>query len=127
MGAVCDVYDALTSNRCYKAGWEPAEALRKMAEWKNGHFDERIFHAFVKTIGIYPSGTLVRLKSGRLAIVIEQTEKSLLTPIVKVFFSTKSNEPIMPEMLNLAKATDAIANVEQAEKWGFDLRQLTGF
>ena len=86
MGAVCDVYDALTSNRCYKNGWEPAETIRKMAEWRNGHFDERIFQAFVKTIGIYPSGTLVRLKSGRLAIVIEQTEKSLLTPIVKVIF-----------------------------------------
>ena len=125
MGAVCDVYDALTSDRCYKNGWEPAEALRKMAEWK-GHFDERIFHAFVKTIGIYPSGTLVKLKSGRLAVVIEQTEKSLLTPLVKAFFSTKSNEPIMPEIINLAKSTDGIASIEVAEKWGFDLRQFTG-
>lgn len=126
MGAVCDVYDALTSNRCYKNGWEPSEALRKMAEWRNGHFDEHIFHAFVKTIGIYPSGTLVKLKSGRLAVVIEQTEKGLLTPIVKAFFSTKSNEPIMPETIDLSKATDAIANVEVAEKWGFDLKQITG-
>ena len=125
MGAVCDVYDALTSNRCYKNGWEPAEALRKMAEWK-GHFDERIFYAFVKTIGIYPSGTLVKLKSGRLAVVIEQTEKSLLTPLVKAFFSTKSNEPIIPEIIDLTNSTDSIANVEAAEKWGFDLRQLTG-
>ena len=125
MGAVCDVYDALTSNRCYKNGWEPAEALRKMAEWE-GHFDERIFHAFIKTIGIYPSGTLVKLKSGRLAVVIEQTEKSLLTPLVKAFFSTKFNEPIMPEIINLAKSTDGIASIEVAEKWGFDLRQFTG-
>ncbi|TAJ77748.1 MAG: HD-GYP domain-containing protein [Gallionellaceae bacterium] len=127
MGAVCDVYDALTSNRCYKNGWEPSEALRKMAEWRNGHFDERIFHAFVKTIGIYPSGTLVRLKSGRLAIVLEQTEKSLLTPIVKAFFSTKSNEPTMPEIIDLTKSTDSIANIEVAEKWGLDMKQLTGF
>lgn len=96
MGAVCDVYDALTSNRCYKNGWAPAEAIRKMAEWRNGHFDERIFQAFVKTIGIYPSGTLVRLKSGRLAIVIKRTGKSLLTPVVKAFFSTKSSEPSCP-------------------------------
>lgn len=127
MGAVCDVYDALTSNRCYKAGWEPAEALRKMAEWRNGHFDEQIFHAFVKTIGIYPTGTLVKLKSGRLAVVTEQNEHSLLTPMVKAFFSTKSNEPIMPEMINLTKSSDAIANVEMPEKWGFDMKQLTGF
>ena len=126
MGTVCDVYDALTSNRCYKNGWEPAETIRKMAEWKDGHFDERIFHAFIKTIGIYPSGTLVKLKSGRLAVVIEQTEKSLLTPIVKVFFSTKSNEPIMPEIIDLTKSPDTIANVEAIEKWGFDLKQITG-
>jgi putative nucleotidyltransferase with HDIG domain len=126
MGAVCDVYDALTSNRCYKNGWEPGETIRKMAEWKDGHFDERVFHAFVKTIGIYPSGTLVKLKSGRLAVVVEQTKNNLLTPIVKVFYSTKANEPVMPETVDLSTATDSIANVEAAEKWGFDLKQITG-
>ena len=127
MGAVCDVYDALTSNRCYKNGWEPADTIRKMAEWRNGHFDERIFQAFVKTIGIYPSGTLVRLKSGRLAIVIEQTEKSLLTPVVKSFFSTKSNEPFLPEMIDLSKSQESIVSAEDPAKWGFDLKQIAGF
>ena len=126
MGAVCDVYDALTSNRCYKNGWEPAETIRKMAEWRSGHFDERVFQAFVKTIGIYPSGTLVRLKSGRLAIVMEQTEKSLLTPIVKVFFSTKSNEPLMPEMLDLSRSQETIVSAEDPAQWGFDLKQISG-
>jgi HD-GYP domain-containing protein (c-di-GMP phosphodiesterase class II) len=124
MGAICDVYDALTSNRCYKTGWEPAETLRKMTEWKNGHFDERIFYAFVKTIGIYPSGTLVKLKSGNLAVVVEQTQKSLLTPIVKAFYSTKSNKQIPPELIDLSAATDSIANIEVAEKWGFDLNRI---
>jgi putative nucleotidyltransferase with HDIG domain len=127
MGAVCDVYDALTSNRCYNYGWEPAETIRKMAEWMNGHLDERVFQAFVKTIGIYPSGTLVRLKSGRLAIVIEQSDKSLLTPIVKVFFSTKSNEPIMPEMVNLSRSYESITSAEDPAQWGFDLKQITGY
>jgi putative nucleotidyltransferase with HDIG domain len=127
MGAVCDVYDALTSNRCYKSGWEPAETIRKMAEWRNGHFDEEVFKAFVKTIGIFPSGTLVRLKSGRLAIVIEQTGKSLLTPIVKSFFSTKSNEPIMPEMIDLSRSQESIISAEDPAKLGFDLKQITGF
>ena len=127
MGAVCDVYDALTSNRCYKNGWEPSETIRKMAEWQDGHFDKSVFHAFVKTIGIYPSGTLVRLKSGRLAIVIEQTEKSLLAPVVKAFFSTKSNEPIMPELIDLSRSQENILSEEDPVKWGFDLKQITGF
>jgi HD-GYP domain-containing protein (c-di-GMP phosphodiesterase class II) len=126
MGAVCDVYDAITSNRSYKAGWEPAEAIRKMAEWQEGHFDNTVFHAFVKTIGIYPSGTLVKLKSTRLAVVTEQSEKNLLTPIVKVFYSTKANEPIQPEIIDLSQSTDSILNAEDPQKWGFDIKKLTG-
>ncbi len=124
MSAVCDVYDALTSDRCYKKGWAPAEALRKMAEWKEGHFDERIFHAFVKTVGIYPSGTLVKLQSGRLGVVIEQSQKSLLEPVLKVFYSTKSNAFIQPETLDLSKSTEKISNIEITKNWNFDLNQV---
>ncbi|MBC3870225.1 HD-GYP domain-containing protein [Undibacterium oligocarboniphilum] len=121
MGAVCDVYDAITSNRPYKQGWCPAESLRKMAEWSKGHFDEKVFQAFVKSIGIYPVGTLVRLESGRLGVVVEQQAgKSLLTPKVRVFFSIKSMSYIAPELLDLAGAglQDKIATREDAEKWG---------
>lgn len=122
MGAVCDVYDAITSNRPYKAGWDPAESIQKMAHWaKEGHFDERIFQAFVKSIGIYPIGSLVKLKSGRLAVVMEPGTTSLVCPIVKVFFSTKSNEPIQHALVNLGdlKANDAIVARENPTTWGF--------
>jgi len=120
MGAVCDVYDAITSNRPYKSGWDPAESIRKMTEWCKGHFDERIFQAFVKSIGIYPIGSLLRLESGRLAVVVEQSEKSLLAPRVKVFFSTKSQVYIKPELLDLSRpgVMDKIVSREEASKWG---------
>lgn len=121
MGAVCDVYDAITSNRPYKQGWCPAESLRKMAEWSKGHFDEKIFQAFVKSIGIYPVGTLVRLESGRLGVVVEQLAgKSLLTPKVRVFYSIKSMSYLQPELIDLSGpgVQDKIANREDAAKWG---------
>lgn len=120
MGAVCDVYDAITSNRPYKAGWDPAESLRRMADWCKGHFDERIFQAFVKCIGIYPIGSLVKLESGRLGVVIEQSGHSLLTPTVKLFFSTRSMAHIPPELIDLshAGARDRIVSREDAAKWG---------
>jgi len=124
MGAVCDVYDAITSNRPYKTGWEPAESLRKMAEWSKGHFDTVIFHAFVKSVGIYPTGSLVKLESGHLGVIMGQTGKSLLTPVVKVFFSIKSNGRISPEMLDLSKpdCKDKIASHEDPAKW--DIRDI---
>jgi HD-GYP domain-containing protein (c-di-GMP phosphodiesterase class II) len=127
MGAVCDVYDAITSNRPYKAGWDPAESLRKMAEWCTGHFDPTIFHAFVKSLGIYPIGSLVRLNSGRLGIVIDQTPDSLLAPRIKVFFSTRANARIKPEIVNLARpgCPEKIASREDPAKWDFpDLNEL---
>jgi len=127
MGAVCDVYDAITSNRPYKLGWDPAESLRKMAEWANGHFDPHVFQAFVKSMGIYPVGSLVRLTSGRIAVVVEQTGKSLTTPSVKVFFSTKSNMRIVPQVIDLSRpdTTEKIASREDPAQWRFaDLNAL---
>ncbi len=127
MGAVCDVYDAITSNRPYRAGWDPAESISKMTEWCNGHLDARIFQAFVKSIGIYPVGSLVRMASGRLAVVVEQSEKSLLTPRIKVMFSTKSITYIPPEVIDLARpgVTDKIVAREDPQKWG--IRNLDQF
>jgi HD-GYP domain-containing protein (c-di-GMP phosphodiesterase class II) len=127
MGAVCDVYDAITSNRPYKPGWDPAESLRRMAEWAKGHFDIQVFQAFVKSLGIYPIGSLVQLSSGRLGVVVEQTGKSLTTPTVKVFFSTKSNMRIIPELVDLSRpgVTEKIVSREDPAKWHFpDLNEL---
>ncbi len=119
MGAVCDVYDAVTSNRPYKPGWEPGVSLQRMSQWSN-HFDGKVFQAFVKCVGIYPVGSIVLLKSGRLALVIDQSPKSLLTPIVKVFFSIKSKLHIPLEVLDLSKPgiSDRIVGHENPEKWG---------
>lgn len=124
MGAVCDVYDAITSDRCYKKGWEPAEAIKKMAAWKDGHFDETVFRAFVRTMGIYPNGTLLKLKSGRLGTVIEQSEKSIVTPLVKVFFSIRANGHIPPEIIDLSKSADSIVSIESPQQWGLDLDKI---
>lgn len=117
MGAVCDVYDAITSNRPYKAGWDPAESIKRMAEWK-GHFDPVVFQAFVKSLGIYPVGSLVRLESGKLGVIIEQSEQSLLTPRIRIFFSTKAQSYIKPETIDLARSPEKIAGREEAAKWG---------
>jgi len=122
MGALCDVYDAITSNRPYKAGWDPAESVSKMADWtRAGQFDPVLFQVFVKSLGIYPNGSLLRMASGRLAVVMEQNPQALVSPRVKVFFSTKSQMPIPPEVLDLAHkgCNDRIEARESNKKWQF--------
>ena len=122
MGAVCDVYDAITSNRPYKAGWDPAESIARMSEWgKGGQFDADIYLAFLKCLGVYPIGALVRMQSARLGVVIEQNAQQLLKPKVKVFFSTRSQLPVTPTVVDTAHpaCTDRIVGRESNSDWKF--------
>ncbi len=128
MGAVCDVYDAVTSDRPYKAGWDPGDALRQMAQW-TGHFDGYALQALVKTVGIYPVGSLVRLQSGRLAVVVEQNSASLLAPRVKTVFSLTSLGRIEPQEIDLSApdCQDKALGWESPERWALgDLSALCG-
>ena len=74
----------------------------------------------MRSVGIYPIGSVVMLKSKRLGVVIDQTQKQLLTPIVKVFFSTKSESRIPIEVIDLSKSSvkEEIVGLEAAEAWG---------
>lgn len=125
MAAIVDVYDAITSDRCYHQGMQPTEALRKMWEWSKFHFDQPLLQAFMRTVGIYPVGSLVKLESGRLGVVIDQNEGSLLAPKVRVFFSSKANAYIPPAVIDLARGLgagggDRIVSHEAPEKWKLD-------
>lgn len=63
----------------------------------------------------------MRLQSGRLAVVIEQNPRTLVSPRVKAFFSTQSGMPIRPEVLDLSRSacTGRIAARESNSKWQF--------
>ena len=120
MGAICDVYDAITSNRPYKAGWDPADSIAQMVSWK-GQFDETLLAAFVQSLGIYPTGSVVKLHSGKLAVVVEQNPGKLVAPVVKVFFSSKSQMRITPERIDLSRqgCSDRIVGRQGADAKAF--------
>ncbi len=125
MASIVDVYDAITSDRCYHKGMEPTDALRKMFEWSKFHFNPELIHTFIRTIGIYPVGTLVMLESGKIGVVIEQHEKNLTRPVVRAVFDTRKSYYITPEDIDLSKPLgqgggDKIVSHESPAKWGID-------
>ena len=120
MAAVCDVYDAITSNRSYKPGWDPGLSLRRMAQRAGTHFDRQVFQHFVKSIGIYPVGSFVRLESGLLGVVVEQGADSLLQPQVRVLMDARTRAAVTPRLIDLAApgCDQRIAGLEDPQAWG---------
>jgi putative nucleotidyltransferase with HDIG domain len=118
MGAICDVYDAITSNRPYKDGWAPAESIARMLEW-HGHFDPRLLDAFIRSVGIYPVGGVVRLRSNRLGIVVAENKREPTRPKVKAFYAIPERTLVKPEAVSIGPSLreDSIVRLEQPEHW----------
>lgn len=120
MAAIADVYDAMTSQRCYQRQYHPTETLKKLYEWTNA-YNQDLVQKFVRCVGIYPVGSLVRLESGLLGVVMEHGEKSLVHPVVHVVYDANKQKYIMPYDIDLAiNGSDRVTGYELPEKWGID-------
>jgi len=119
MVAITDVYDAITADRCYHKGLSPTSALKKLLEWSGTHLEEHLVHKFIRSMGIYPVGSLVLMESGRLAVVIEASEKDQTRPIVKIIYNTRMKQYLPIEIIDLSKpnSQDNIKSSVDADKW----------
>lgn len=109
MAALCDVYDAITSERSYRGALTPVDAVQAMRGW-TGHFDPEMFEIFVKSVGIYPVGALVRLQSGRTAMVIgENPDDPSRPPLLSM------PDAIHPEAERIDIQSDEIVGMASAE------------
>jgi HD-GYP domain-containing protein (c-di-GMP phosphodiesterase class II) len=122
MAAIVDTYDAMTSDRPYRPAISPAIALRQLFEQGGSQFDPNLVAAFVRTIGVYPVGTLVLLESGHLAVVAELDHENLLSPVVRVIFHSGRRQYVAPVEVDLARKVGnhygQIVRAEEYETWG---------
>jgi response regulator RpfG family c-di-GMP phosphodiesterase len=79
---ICDVYEALTAVRPYKKAMSAPKAFRTMLDM-TAHFDEELLTHFIRTVGIHPAGTRVKLDTGDLARVVRQT-RDFHRPVVEL-------------------------------------------
>ncbi len=118
--AIADVYDAMTSRRCYQRRYEPTEVLKKLFEWST-HYNPDLVQHFIRCIGIYPVGSLVRLQSGLLAVVIQHTDKDLLHPLVRVVYNIKRDKFVLTYDIDLSQpgkdGEDRIVCSESSDQW----------
>lgn len=123
MAAIVDTYDAMTSDRPYRAAMSPSHALRQLYEESGTQYDPALVAAFVKTVGIYPVGTLVLLDSGHLAMVVQANHENMLAPVVRVIYHTGRQQYVTtPVDVDLSRKIGnhygQIVRAETFERWG---------
>ncbi|OKY75324.1 MAG: hypothetical protein BM485_08625 [Desulfobulbaceae bacterium DB1] len=121
--AIADVFDAITSDRCYRNGMGRVEGLRKLYEWSEHHFNKDLTHKFIRSIGVYPIGSCVRLDSGRIGVVVGSTE-NLMQPVVRIFHDEKSKGTFPVQDLDLSLTDDQVVSYEDPEKWNINSMNL---
>ncbi len=124
MVSILDVYDALTSDRPHQKASSPTEVLKYLFESSPEKFDLELLQKFIQSVGIYPVGSLVRLTSGFLAVVVESAGDNLLQPVVQLVYDLNKNRVIPHTRLDLSKDSGAlhqIAGTESPDKWDVDI------
>ncbi len=103
--SIVDVYDAITSDRCYHQGISPTEALTKMYGWRHTDFDPALLEKFIQCVGIYPVGTLVELTSGEVGVTIAKNEVYSLRPKISLVLDANKTPYNPARIVDLAACT----------------------
>ena len=129
--AIVDVYDAVTSDRCYHDGVAPFVALQNMYSWTKDDFDKELVENFIKCLGIYPVGSLVELSNGQIGIVVSASEKSRLRPVVMLVLDSDKRVLKVRKLINLASSmwqTGAnalqISHILEPGSYGVDVKKI---
>ncbi len=106
--AVVDVYDALVADRVYRHAYSSQEAAEMITYGANQQFDQQVIDAFLKNIAIFPIGSLVKLNTGDLAVVVDNNKDFQTRPIVKLLSFSKSLFVDPSQELDLCKHTNVV-------------------
>jgi len=126
MASIVDVYDALTAERVYKAGMEPIKAFKILKDGCPDSFDGELLTKFIQCIGIHPVGTLVKLSSQKVGLVIQSNPDKPLKPVVKTFYNAKHNRYTEVQELDLSskKTQDTLESAVNSKEYNIDLERL---
>jgi len=125
MIAICDIFDALTADRCYKDGFSHVKAfaiLRELAQ--QNHLDVNLVDQFIKCAGVFPVGSLVELKSKKVAIVEQRNVNDPTKPKVKSFYSSKMKHYINTQEIDLQHSKDEIVKGVRAKDLDLDMNKI---
>ena len=100
--AICDVFDAVTSDRCYRQGFSSVEGLKIVYDLRGKHLCDKMALDFIRSMGVYPVGSCVRIDNGLAGIVVAATNL-ILQPFVKIIYDINRKKRLNSYIVNLAE------------------------
>ncbi|MGS2719861.1 HD-GYP domain-containing protein [Paraglaciecola aestuariivivens] len=119
MAAIVDCYDSLTTLRPYRDALKPDIALKQLSKEELG-LDKTLLAKFIQCIGANPVGSLVKLASGKLAMVMRLNPSQPLYPVVMVFYNLTTQLDEVAQ-IDLSKEHDEIVGTVAPEDYGIGL------
>jgi len=105
--AIVDAFDAMTAERCYKDAISSTDALKIIFKDRGSHFDERLALEFIKTIGLYPPGSIVELVNGQVALVLATNHRYHHLPRI-IMVLDENKEPTKERIVNLTEVDKGV-------------------
>jgi len=125
--SLADAYDAITAARVYYSIRTPADkAIRILLKLSGKSFDPVLVKAFVNMMGIYPVGTVLKLDTGEVGLVMHQA-RDLMRPRVLLLTSFDGSEKGNADISLLetvgSKFKRSIAGTIDPNRSGIDLKK----
>ncbi|NGZ08368.1 MAG: HD-GYP domain-containing protein [Nitrospira sp. LK70] len=100
---IVDVYDGMVSRRGTRPAMIPHDAVRQLfliAE--RGQFAKSLVELMIRSIGVYPVGSLIQLNTGEQAVVIGVNSQQRLKPLIKITTDSHGGSYATPIEVDLA-------------------------
>lgn len=123
VASVCNVYDSLTSTRCYESRMSFHQAVSIVVQGSDSCFSPRSVSALCKRVGIYPVGSFVLISDGSIAVVKEINPDQIMRPVVMTLYDKSANRVNPPRRVDLADTPGLVISRAITPK---DLTTLTG-
>lgn len=123
MASICDTYDSMVSDTAEGSGMDPASSLQQMKLMK-GWYDPLLLESFIKVMGVFPIGSVVLLRSDRLAMVVAQDPADHMRPQVKPFYTNVTGKFLRAEVIALASCYGDDEIVETVEPSDFGIEDF---
>ena len=103
MAAIIDCYDAMTSNRPFSTAKSPYAALQNIYNWRGSAFQPELVEQFLQCIGVYPTGSLVEMTNGAVAIVLEQNLTQRMRPKIILILDEEKTRLVEYQIIDLSE------------------------